>query len=210
MSNVYHVMNDRNYKPHHDKEWLKRTYARHGTLEGVAQEAGVSSTQIGRMMTRFGLEYKHDTSKGWRTVSSDGYILVRRPGQDKYEYEHRLIMEDHLGRRLDVEEVVHHRNGVKTDNRIENLKLLTHAEHMGEHAGPKQKTLDAVPVILTLRRQGMLVDEIAPVVDLCIPLVRRILDQYSDLTHTCPYCGTPYSSLKACSMHMVRTHRRKF
>ena len=43
--------------------------------------------------------------------------------------QHRFFMERHLGRRLDANEDVHHINGVKTDNRIENLQVLGHAEH---------------------------------------------------------------------------------
>ena len=59
-------------------------------------------------------------SERWR-VNKKGYVesTVRR----KRVYQHRIIMEQHLGRALKKGEVVHHINGIKNDNRIENLML---------------------------------------------------------------------------------------
>ena len=62
------------------------------------------------------------------------YQLVKiGPGRKGWRYEHRMLMEWKLGRRLGRKEHVHHKNEDTLDNRIENLMLLTHSEHSKHH-----------------------------------------------------------------------------
>jgi hypothetical protein len=51
----------------------------------------------------------------------------------KYCYEYRLIVEKKLGRYLKPNEIVHHKNGDITDNRLKNLQLMTQKEHINLH-----------------------------------------------------------------------------
>lgn len=57
------------------------------------------------------------------------------------KYIHRKIMEEFLGRELLTSEQIHHKNGNKKDNRIENLELMTNSEHQKLHALEKNVAL---------------------------------------------------------------------
>lgn len=78
---------------------------------------------------------KHPHWKGGRTIANNGYIWIYQPNHPNafhcYVLEHRIIMEKYLERYLTKDEVVHHINGVRMDNRIENLQLfLSNSEHL--------------------------------------------------------------------------------
>ena len=75
--------------------------------------------------------------KSGRTKLKNGYINIYKPEHPnamggKYMREHRLVMEKSLGRYLKSTEYVHHVNGVKDDNRIENLKIVSMSTHFGK------------------------------------------------------------------------------
>lgn len=83
--------------------------------------------------------------KGGERKSADGYVLVLQhdhPGArvGGYIKRSRIVMEAHLGRTLLPTEVVHHINGIKTDDRIENLALFSrNAEHVSHHRRKSRK-----------------------------------------------------------------------
>lgn len=69
------------------------------------------------------------SSRVAKHLNSEGYVVRRRNG--KQIREHRRIMAEHIGRDLFVNETVHHKNGVRNDNRIENLELRVGSHGQG-------------------------------------------------------------------------------
>jgi len=78
---------------------------------------------------------------GGKFINKNGYVMIHaidhpacQGNTRKYVLEHRLVMEKHLGRYLESTETVHHINGKRDDNRLENLELWTKPQPYGVRA----------------------------------------------------------------------------
>jgi hypothetical protein len=102
---------------------------------------------------------KNGNWKGGRSIASNGYVLVRvgighhLADVRGYAYEHRVVAEKKLGRRLKRGEQVHHKNDIKTDNRPSNLEVCASlAHHFVHHRKPdsKQKRMPGEKNVIVL------------------------------------------------------------
>jgi len=85
--------------------------------------------------------------KLWRLIGPEGYMRLYQDKPTprnyfKYEYEHRKVLAEALGRALLTSEIAHHKDGNKLNNVAENLELaLNHIEHMRQHPEWRQRKI---------------------------------------------------------------------
>ena len=103
-----------------------------------------SQTEIARGRTKYcsttcaGEAHSGENNPSWRGgwhLSSHGYKKIRVDGG--YEYEHRRNMELHLGRKLETGEDVHHLDGNKQNNSLDNLLLMSARDHRLLHGNQR-------------------------------------------------------------------------
>lgn len=150
-------MDNKRFTPDQEKEICRIYFEDRLSTVKLAEQFQCFSSIIQRLIKRNGFKLRSisETNKGklngrWkggRAHRGSGYIGIFRPDHPNADYkgyvrEHRLIMEEHLGRLLNSKEVVHHINRNRIDNRIENLILFTgRKEHLSWHRKIKRETL---------------------------------------------------------------------
>lgn len=130
--------------------------------------------------------------KGKPSITSLGYVRINING--KRILYHRYIMEQYLGRQLTKDERIHHINGIKTDNRIENLELIKNqSEHMKNHHTDKWKTRKISPEYTA--------EEIAEIIARVAAPPR---------SYNICFCGKKFFSKNLCNKHYAWAYVHKF
>lgn len=148
---------------------VRKMYESGMTQKEIGERLGASQKVIWRCMKNNGIsarstakrnQYgeKNDSWRGGRYIDDAGYVHVKQDGHPRaktcggYVMEHILVAERILGRPINRTEVVHHINGIKNDNRPDNLAVMTGSTHRSYHMLVRYGKNPPTPIAVTKLR----------------------------------------------------------
>lgn len=129
-----------------------------GTCDNIAAGRGLCGSHYYRWKNDLDMDAPWRQAGEWGewAANSKGYIYRRKTlpdGRRVAQFQHQLVMEEHIGRSLTKGEEVHHKNGVRDDNRLENLEIWSTRQPKGQRWDDK---VDHAVEILKLYRPDLL------------------------------------------------------
>jgi predicted DNA-binding protein YlxM (UPF0122 family) len=136
------------YPQLNDKAWLKKKYVdERKSCKAIGDIVGCWPGTVQGHLVNYGIERRSKNTgtgpnanhwQGGRPIFQ-GYQYVYAPDHPRatktrpYVQEHRLVMEEQIGRHLESHEVVHHKDGNKLNNDASNLVIKSRAKHLSDH-----------------------------------------------------------------------------
>jgi hypothetical protein len=127
------------YQGQERRGWNGKTVCRACVCKiSAAKRRGKPAHNKGKKLPSEKKGINHPSWKGGRYLAHDGYWMVytgggNGVGWNSYKKEHVLVVEKNIGRPLEKKEVVHHIDGDKENNSLDNLWLTSHSGHRNAH-----------------------------------------------------------------------------
>jgi hypothetical protein len=106
----------------------ERTRIRYRIKKGIPLDIPIGE------VVKIGIGKGYKNKHGYISLCRKKHFASRKDGR---VFEHILVMAEHLGRRLKIDETVHHKNGIRDDNRLENLELWKKGQPPGSRLEDK-------------------------------------------------------------------------
>lgn len=154
---------------------IKSLYDHGQKISNIASEFNVSEETIRKLLHKLETKIRPKGTKyqeGARKEDSRGYILIKKA--NKWVLEHRFVMSEFIGREIKNNEHVHHKDGNRKNNNVDNLEIITRTQHGKLHHGVGN---DKIKEIQELYRSKTKVREIAIIMQVSTATIYKYIEE---------------------------------